>query len=192
MSFDTTIHDDLTIIGSPVDQFDVEGTPTIYPALAPDPNFVTKNYSQTLIENFATSGTPASVYVMGKSESLQVSGNFGLYIGRRLHADGTVDNVGQISGVFNGSSSQAVFFNYAGVGQGPLVVDQSHEVLQLNVGDNRILNAISANTDYQGFGYIQMHSHFFGGGINGDVVVYGPNTELFYYAAHSKPMLRLP
>ena len=42
------------------------------------------------------------MYVMGKSVMpLFVTGNFALSVGRRLNADGTVTNVGQVAGVYD-------------------------------------------------------------------------------------------
>ena len=125
LSFDATLYGNLVIIGSPTDQFDVENTPS--------------GVMQTTIQNPATSGPAVGVYLMGRSQApFTVTGDFGLYIGRRLQADGTVDNVGQADGVFYGPAPstnegvpygripfQPVFFNYAGVGQGQLVDDLS-------------------------------------------------------------------
>ena len=80
-----TLQGDVTLSGSAVDQFDVEGTPDSAPRVT--------------IRNFATSGPAAGVYVMGKSVMpLFVTGHFALYVGRRLNADGTVTNVGQVDG----------------------------------------------------------------------------------------------
>ncbi len=79
---------DLTITGSPFDRFAVEGTPN--------------TASKTTIRNFATSQPPVGVYVMAKTVMpLEVTGNFDLYVGQRLNADGSVTAVGQVSGVFD-------------------------------------------------------------------------------------------
>ncbi len=83
-----TLQGDVVLSGSTVDQFDVEGTPDSAPRVT--------------IRNFATSGPAAGVYVMGKSVMpLYVTGNFAVYVGRRLNADGFVTNVGQVDGVYD-------------------------------------------------------------------------------------------
>ena len=79
---------ELTLSGSGLDQFDVEDTPNT--AL------------KTTIRNFTTDGTAPGVYVMGKSTApLYVNGHFSVYAGRRLNADGTVTNVGQVDNLYN-------------------------------------------------------------------------------------------
>ncbi len=87
LTFDS-LQGDLAVGGSAVDQFDVEGTPDSAPRVT--------------IQNFSTSGPASGVYVMGKSVMpLFVTGNFALSVGRRLNADGTVTNVGQVAGVYD-------------------------------------------------------------------------------------------
>ncbi|HEX4415646.1 MAG TPA: putative Ig domain-containing protein, partial [Lacipirellulaceae bacterium] len=87
LTFDTLLGD-LAVSGSPVDRFDIEGTPDTAPRVT--------------LQNFATSGPAAGVYLMGKSVMpLFVTGNFTLNVGRRLTADGTVANVGQVDAVYD-------------------------------------------------------------------------------------------
>ncbi len=87
MTFDL-LEGDFTISASPLDQFDVEGTPNTAPT--------------TTIRNFVDTGTPSGVYVMGKSVMpLYVTGNFALYVGRRLNSDGSIDVVGHVADVFD-------------------------------------------------------------------------------------------
>ncbi len=87
LTFDS-LQGGLAVSGSPVDQFDVEGTPDSAPRVT--------------IQNFSTSGPASGVYVMGKSVMpLFVTGNFALSVGRRLNGDGTVTNVGQVAGVYD-------------------------------------------------------------------------------------------
>ena len=82
------LYGELTITGSPFDRFAVEGTPN--------------TAWKTTIRNFATTETPVGVYVMAKTVMpLEVTGNFELYVGQRLNADGTVTAVGQVRDVFD-------------------------------------------------------------------------------------------
>jgi hypothetical protein len=82
------LHGDLTLTGNPLDRFAVEGTPN--------------TAGKTTIRNFATSEPPVGVYVMDKTVMpLEVTGNFDLYVGQRLNADGSVTAVGQVRGVFD-------------------------------------------------------------------------------------------
>ncbi|HVA47067.1 MAG TPA: choice-of-anchor tandem repeat GloVer-containing protein [Pirellulales bacterium] len=189
LSFDASLHDDFVIIGSPVDQFDVENTPATLAAvqqsgfygLLPTP----VGLNQTLIQNLATSGTPASVYVMGKAlPRLNVTGNFALTIGRRLNPDGTVDDVGTIGQVFYQGNhyqpdySQPITFQYTGIGLGPLVVDRSSESVYSGP------SGIYANTDDAGHYYLKSDLADRSGLLNGDIVFAGPNTEFFYDAEY--------
>lgn len=82
------LHGKLTVSGSAVDRFAVEGTPN--------------SAYRTVLRNFSTAATPSGVYVMGKNVMpLEVSGNFDLAVGRRLNLDGSVTNVGTILGVYD-------------------------------------------------------------------------------------------
>jgi N-acetylneuraminic acid mutarotase len=180
LSFDSSLHDDFTITGSPFDRFDVEGTPITGDAVFSTES--TRTYHQTLIQNPAASGAPTEVYVMAKSlEPLNVAGNIALFIGRRLHADGTVDAVGLADNVF--ANSQPVTFEFVGVGLGPLTVDLSHET-------NNSITGIFGNADYRGQGYVKTNFgvHY---NSNGDDLIYGPNTELFVDAPTSLPVTLL-
>ena len=81
-----TLQGDLTLTGSPFDRIAVSGTPN--------------SASRVFIRNFSTSTTPSEVYVSRKSVMpLDVSGNFDLYVGRKLNADGSV-SVSQVLDVF--------------------------------------------------------------------------------------------
>jgi hypothetical protein len=222
LTFDT-LQGDFTVSGSPVDQFDVENTPASAP--------------KTRIQNFATSGSPATVYVMNKTVMpLYVTGNFALYAGRRLNPDGSVTAVGQIGGLFNplakfdpygaGLNSGIspsfllenlqifdpsntvvvpgvpysnyiydytiqtplpVFFNYTGAGQGTLVFDAAHQVINNpNALTNSNLDGIASNINYPGKADLRYRTIFdtrgaaVTGALAGDVI-YGASTEVFYY-----------
>jgi uncharacterized repeat protein (TIGR03803 family) len=185
LSFDTTLHDDFVITGSPVDQFDVENTPATLPAVQQSGLFgllpTPVGLNQTLIHNLASSGTPPSVYVMGKAlPRLTVTGNFALAIGRRVHADGTVDNVGRTDKVFysRNTYSQPITFNYTGVGLGAVILDRSSESVYSGP------SGIYANTDDAGHYYLKSDFANRSGLLNGDLVFAGSNTELFYDAEY--------
>ena len=202
------LYDDFVITGSPVDQFDVENTPTTgsdvvdngsytwgFPYNNDYSNFhvVANPANQTLIQNRATSGTPAGVYVMGKAlPRLHVMGNFALTIGRRLHADGTVDNVGLVENVFYGEGP--VTFDYTGVGQGPLVVDLSNETVTTGEAySGRFVTGMYANVDKPGYGYLKTDFGYQGNGLpGGDILFYGPNTELSYLAPSDLNLIAHP
>jgi N-acetylneuraminic acid mutarotase len=188
------LHDDFVITGSPVDQFDVEDTPTTGSAMGA---YLLASANQTLIQNLATSGTPANIFVMGKAlPRLQVLGNFALTIGRRLNADGTIDDVGSTqkafyqgntveydSGTYYLRHSMAITYEYTGIGQGPLVVDDSNDNLVNGVASNYdgIVTGVFANTDYPGHGYLRSRIDP-QNAFDGDIVIYGPNTAVSYYS----------
>jgi hypothetical protein len=222
LSFDT-LQGDVTLTGSPADQFAIEGTPSTAPKVT--------------VRNLATTGPAPGVYVMSKSVMpLYVSGNLTLNVGRRLNADGSVTAVGQVDNVYNwlaryqqtggsltgytgtpsvfqdlqliSASPSAnvlpgiplynyipdlysgiqlplpVFFDYAGPGQGTLVMDTSNDVFSLASGQGHLgsitydpffnYDGVTANTSYPGHADLRF--------MQGDLV-YGSNTEVFDYGA---------
>ena len=182
------LHDDFVITGSPVDQFDVENTPTTGSALGA---YSPASANQTLIQNLATSGAPANVFVIGKAlPRLHVLGNFALTIGQQVRPDGTVDDVGSTERVFyvdygvtSPVHSMAITYDFTGVGQGPLVVDDSNDNLVNGVVSNYdgIVTGVFANTDYPGHGYLRSCSDP-QNAFDGDIVIYGPYTAVSYYS----------
>ena len=91
----TSLTGDLTIDGSPYDQFAVEGTPSSATSTT------IRNFGPSTDGETMPSETPG-VYLMAKTVMpLYVTGNFDLYVGRRLNSDGSVTSVGQVDGAFD-------------------------------------------------------------------------------------------
>lgn len=87
LTFDS-LQGELTLTGSPLDRFAIEGTPN--------------TAWKTTIRNFSESESPVGVYVMGKTVMpVEVTGNFDLFVGQRLNPDGSVTALGQVRNVFN-------------------------------------------------------------------------------------------
>jgi hypothetical protein len=175
----TNLRNTLTLTGSDVDQFGVEGTPDS--ALS----ITIRNFSPAL-EGFASPG----IYVMGmqKSRHLTVTGNFGLYVGQRLNADGSVTAVGDLSNVANFSGSYPnpsyytlISYNYTGAGRGTLVYDASHfESIPTNFSYNV---SIKADPDNSGRAAFQWgYSVSAPAPPIGNKLDFGDNTDFFVYA----------
>ncbi len=156
---------ELHLIGGVLDQFDVENTPvgvskTTISSLGPAPE--------------GGASVPA-VYLMAKqaNQDLEVTGNFSLFIGRRLNLDGTVDNVGDIAGVTNfvTLTTQNIFYNFQGDGRGTLVYDASNFA-----GGSQIVS-VKSDAAYPGFGALVVDFS----NSSRNKLIYAPNTELFVY-----------
>lgn len=186
-----TLFGTLTIIGGAADQFDFEATPA-GPSQVLVENMMASAVAQSMIvvagesqeaqPEAQTQPTPG-VYVMGKqaNQPFVVDGNFNLFLGRRLHADGSVEDVGDATGFTNlstspnfSASTQLVTYNYTGAGPGQLVYDAS----TTNVATAGLAPSIGADAAYPGQGEIAWD---WSSPVR-NKVVYTPNIELFVYA----------
>lgn len=124
----------LTVTGSPLDRFAVEGTPN--------------SAYRTILRNFSTAATPSGAYVMGKNVMpLEVSGNFDFAVGRRLNLDGTVTSVGTILDAFDDAK------NYVNTGSAVFPPSNLSAVWQ----DFALLpttNSIAGPIDWSNSGYL--------------------------------------
>ncbi len=121
----SNLRGDLTLTGGAIDRVAVDDTPAV------EGRVLIRNLVPAT-EGFASPG----VYVMKHSEmhALDVVGNLNLSLGRRLLADGTVQNVGDLSGLTTFETdnlgrpitSQTVNYTYTGAGKGSLVYDGSN------------------------------------------------------------------
>lgn len=121
----SNLRGDLTLTGGAADQFAVEDTPAV------EGRVLIRNLVPAT-EGFASPG----VYVMRQREkqALDVVGNLNLSLGRRLLANGTVQNLGDLSGLTTFATdnlgrpvtSQTVNYTYTGAGRGSLVYDGSN------------------------------------------------------------------
>jgi hypothetical protein len=170
VSFDASLTGQFLIIGGAADSFDVENTPT--------------GISLMTLENLSTSDVPAAAYIVAKSLApLHVTGNLALFVGRRLRADGTVDDVGQVDGIYYNlgnyygtPQSQPITYNFTGTGRGPLTLDESLEAYSAN-----IVNGILGDPGVSGDGIVRASPNTFSF-TDGTILLYAPNTELTYAA----------
>ena len=90
---------------------------------------------RTVINNFATTGAPADIYITAKDMMpLSITGNFNLVAGRQLLANGTVqigtvDNIIQPPAGSQIARQQPIAFSYTGQGTGTAIWDASQDVL---------------------------------------------------------------
>ena len=142
------VQGEFVVNASPTDRFAIEDTPRhwwetqigttealwVRRYLLPYDEFLFP-IDRTIIRNIATSGTPSEVYIMGKDlMPLEVTGNFNLYVGRRLLASGEVQAVGHVMEMINPppghyTRPQGVSYKYQGEGLGIAVWDASADTV---------------------------------------------------------------
>ena len=123
----------LAITGGAADQFDVEDTPV--------------TVQSTDITNPAATAAQ-DVYVMGDAFPLDVTGDFVVYIGRRLNADGSVDDVGQVDAL-----ESPVQFDYTGPGITQLYLDESNDAALAGLA-TPLFSKVSYGANVEFFAYL--------------------------------------
>ncbi len=186
----STLYGTLTLLGGANDQFAIGATPAgavkvVISNVSPGGGeplaqsmALVDDGSEPQAQSMADESTTPGIYLMAKQpgQDLDVTGNFSLYIGRRLQADGMVENVGDIAGVtnFGGTlATQNIFYNYTGEGLGTLVYDAS------NFAGTSQNFSIKPDTVDPQKGTLTVD--FSTSARNR--VVFTPNTELFVYAS---------
>jgi hypothetical protein len=185
-----TLFGTLTIYGGAADSFSILNTPAGATAVSivnngpPAPAAMSMAMvagDEPVAESMADPAATPVVYVAGKrvNQTLSVSGNFELYVGRRLNLDGSVDLLTDISpftnttNTFSNTDLQTITYNFTGQGLGTLVYDVSS---YLAFGPNL---RIQSDAAYPGKGELG----FTFGNNTYNKLVYSPNTELQIYGA---------
>src|SRR5262249_219140 len=151
-----------TVASAPADRLDVEDTP----GLADETDFTN-----------SAGGPPDDLAVMGSHGFLRVTGDYAVSVGRRLHADGTVEQVGQVGGLQNylpgasgGDGRAQMTFTYTGPGTTSLVFDESNDTQTIFGGTFQRIEQSGTVTNFRA-ALPAVSSPF--------LIHYGPNVELF-------------
>lgn len=180
----------LTIHGGAADSFSILNTPAGATAVSivnngpPAPAAMSMAMvagDEPVAESMADPAATPAVYVAGKrvNQTLSVSGNFELYVGRRLNLNGSVDLLTDISpftnttNTFSNTDLQTITYNFAGEGLGKLVYDVAS---YLAFGPNLRVQSDAAYPSKGELGFRFGDNTY-------NKLVYSPNTELQIYGA---------